>query len=53
MNKNLQIKLNQISETYSEIQKQLSLPGISNEERISLSKKFSSLEQIIKKKKMR
>ena len=51
MNKNLQIKLNQISETYSELQKQLSSPSISNEERISLSKKFSSLEQIIKKKK--
>ena len=50
MNKNLQTKLNQISETYSEIQKQLSSPSISNEERISLSKKFSSLEQIIKKK---
>ena len=51
MNKNLQIKLTQISETFEDIQKQLSSPNISNEERITLSKKFSSLEQIIKKKK--
>ena len=50
MNKNLQIKLIHISETFDEIQKQLSSPNISNEERITLSKRFSSLEQIIKKK---
>ena len=50
MNKNLQIKLNQITETYTEVQKQLSSPDISNEERITLSKRFSSLEQIITKK---
>ena len=48
--KNLQIKLIHISETFDEIQKQLSSPNISNEERITLSKRFSSLEQIIKKK---
>ena len=50
MNKSLINKLAQISETFEEIQKKLSLPNISNEERITLSKKFSSLEQIIEKK---
>ena len=49
MNKNLQ-KSWQNSETFNEIQKKLSSPDISNEERIELSKKFSSLEQIIIKK---
>ena len=50
MNKNLQIKLTQITNSFDEIQKQLASPNISNEERITLSKKFSSLEQIISKK---
>ena len=50
MNKNLQIKLNYISETFDDIQKKLSSPNITTEERIELSKKFSSLEQIIIKK---
>ena len=50
MNKNLQSKLKKISETFDDIQKKLSSPNITNEERIELSKKFSSLEQIIIKK---
>ena len=50
MNKNLQSKLKQISETFNDIQKKLSSPDITNQERIELSKKFSSLEQIIIKK---
>ena len=50
MNKNLQIKLSKISDTFDEVQKQLSSPELTNEDRVSLSKKFSSLEQIITKK---
>ena len=50
MNESLEIKLVKISETYEEVQKQLSLPNLTNEERVILSKKFSSLEQVIKKK---
>ena len=50
MNKNLQSKLKKISETFNDIQKKLSSPNITNQERIELSKKFSSLEQIIIKK---
>ena len=50
MNESLEIKLVKISETYEEVQKQLSLPNLTNEERVMLSKKFSSLEQVIKKK---
>ena len=50
MNKNLEIKLKSISENYSLIQKQLSSSEISTEERIELSKKFASLEQIVTKK---
>ena len=51
MNKNLQIKLLKIIENYDSIQKELSSPEISTEKRIELSKKFSSLEQIVEKKK--
>ena len=50
MNKDLQIKLNQFLRILMNIQKKLSSPNITNEERIELSKKFSSLEQIITKK---
>ena len=49
MNKILQIKLAKILDAYEEVQKQLSSPDLANEERIKLSKKFSSLEQVIKK----
>ena len=50
MNKNLQLKLIKIHENYQLIQKELSSTNISTEKRIELSKKFASLEQIIKKK---
>ena len=50
MDKNLHIKLLKITENYNLIQKQLSSSEISTEKRIELSKKFSSLEQIIIKK---
>ena len=50
MNKNLQIKLLKITENYESIQKQLSSAEIATEKRIELSKKFSSLEQVIFKK---
>ncbi len=51
MNKTLQIKLSIIEENYISIQKELSSSEISQEKRIELSKKFSSIEQILKKKK--
>ena len=51
MNKTLQIKLSIIEENYISIQKELSSSQISPEKRIELSKKFSSIEQILKKKK--
>ena len=51
MNKTLQIKLSIIEENYISIQKELSSSEISPEKRIELSKKFSSIEQILKKKK--
>ena len=50
MNKNLQSKLKKISETFNDIQKNYLLQILLIEERIELSKKFSSLEQIIIKK---
>ncbi|MBF97124.1 MAG: Peptide chain release factor 1 [Alphaproteobacteria bacterium MarineAlpha9_Bin4] len=51
MHKDLQIKLLKIIEKYDSIQQELSSPEISTEKRIELSKKFSSLEQIVEKKK--
>ncbi len=50
MNENLQIKLNQIVDSFNKIQEKLSSTSITNEKRIELSKKFSSLEQIISQK---
>ena len=50
MNKNLENKIKQIKNTYSDIEKNLADPNISNEDRIKLSKKFSIVEQIISKK---
>ena len=50
MNKNLKIKLSKITENYDSIQKQLASTEITTEKRIELSKKFSSLEQVIIKK---
>ena len=48
--KNIEVKLKEIVSSYYDIQKKLSSPDISNDERISFSKKLSSLEQIIEKK---
>ena len=47
MIKNFEIKLNEIKELHRKIQIQLSDSNISPEMRIKLSKKFSSLEQIL------
>ena len=48
--KNIEVKLKEIVSSYYDIQKKLSSPDISNDERINFSKKLSSLEQIIEKK---
>ena len=50
MNEYLSLKLSKIIENYESIQKELNSSEISTEKRIELSKKFSSLEQVIKKK---
>ena len=49
MNKTLQTKLSIIEENYISIQRNCPLE-ISPEKRIELSKKFSSIEQILKKR---
>ena len=51
MNEYLLLKLSKIIENYESIQKELNSNEISTEKRIELSKKFASLEQIVKKKK--
>ena len=50
MNEYLLLKLSKIIENYESIQKELNSNQISTEKRIELSKKFASLEQIVKKK---
>ena len=50
MNEYLLLKLSKIIENYESIQKELNSNEISTEKRIELSKKFASLEQIVKKK---
>ena len=47
MIKNFEAKLNEITELYKKIQIQLSDSTISADMRVKLSKKFSSLEQIL------
>ena len=50
MNEYLLLKLSKIIENYESIQKELNSNEISTEKRIELSKKFASIEQIVKKK---
>ena len=50
MNKNLQKRLDKIVESFKVTQNELNSTNISTEKRIELSKKFSSLEQVVNKK---
>ena len=50
MNKNLQTRLDKIVESFKVTQNELNSTNISTEKRIELSKKFSSLEQVVNKK---
>ena len=50
MNKNLQKRLDKIVESFKVTQNELNSTNISTEKGIELSKKFSSLEQVVNKK---